>query len=150
MMPTAAGSGADSLEPIERVVLFNDGTNQLLLSAFFNEEIRVVVQGQEEGPEYITRTSVLIRPDRRVVCYAETTVFKNGCSQEVLEKVRDRRTPLGSIIRSAHDRVEKKLISFGRSSDRFFRKYEIASDELRFIIREEFPISAFRVGAVET
>ncbi|MCL4340278.1 MAG: hypothetical protein JRN32_01480 [Nitrososphaerota archaeon] len=150
MIPTGNRSGAKILEPVERMILFNDGTNQLLLSAFFNEEIKVIVLRQEENDESIARTSTLIKPDGTVVCYADTKIMKKVCSSSVLAKVKNRCIPLGGIIKSEHKGVEKKLISFGKGSDRFFRKYEIAGDGLYFIINEEFPISAFKVGTVET
>ncbi len=146
----------ESLSPVERLILANEGTVQTLLSVLFKIPIEVVVLNQiEKG--VIIRWSKLVAdysPDcKMTVCLAQSAISSDNPG--FLTGIREMKMGIGQLI-SAKSLITRRTIKgFYSDENVFSRIYQIEDvgmtpleSHINCLITEVFPKEPFLKASV--
>ena len=135
----------EDLNGIERVLAAHTGTVQLLLSLYFDEEVVVVVQSQEERDGGAFRNVMLrLRESQVVVCHASSFIDFQRCTGGVVVDVRERKLGLGQIAVKHQINTVRTLKALTVVGDSIQRTYSMEGKGLYYEITETFPRVEFR------
>ena len=145
---------------LERAVVCNDGTVQMMLSAIFCAPVKVVVKRQVEHKTVITREVELIAVQsgshEYVVCEASSVIEKRGLLPGFLTGILERNMGIGQLISAIGINTNRRIFSMDSSKKYFTRHYEIkeipdsvyAKDILNIDITEQFPRELYAIKGV--
>jgi len=134
--------------PLERVILLNEGTVLTLLSVLFSVPIKVKVISQKEVNKTISRYVVLeaiYSEDVEMkipVCFAHSLMAIEE-NREILKEIREKKLGIGQIIASKKLRVERELIATYNNKVFFAREYSIKGEGINIFITEVYPKCSF-------
>ena len=133
------------LNPFERILAAHTGTVQLLLSLYFNQEVVVEVQSQEERDGGAYRKVVLrLKESQQEVCWALSHIDFQRCTGGVVVDVRSRELGLGQIALKGQINTERTLMDLRVEVDRIQRTYIMEGPGLYYEITEIFPRALYR------
>lgn len=132
----------------ERMILYNEGTVQTLLSTIFCAPIKVQVISQHELADVIVRWVRLAieysnSREPEVVCWAESVIPKHSNPPEILLAIREKKAGIGQIISTYKLNTIRRLLSFYSDDIVFARSYCIQGD-CDIFITETFPRETFK------
>lgn len=152
----------DNTSSVERLILYNEGTVQTLLSVLFKVPIRVEIMSQIEHDHYIIRWTKLIAyhslANQVVVCVAESVIDKEKAYNGFLTGIREKKSGIGQLISSIEVETKRDILGFYSDSSIMSRTYTINSipyireseeDKTIFVtITEVFPKEVFKTASV--
>lgn len=152
----------DNTSSVERIILFNEGTVQTLLSVLFKVPIRVQVCSQIEQDKYIVRWSKLVAyrspEDQVTVCLAQSIIDKENIYHGFLTGIREQKLGIGQLIASIEVETKRDVFTCYSDSNLLSRSYTIQSipyiresdkDKSIFVtITEIFPKEVFKKASV--
>lgn len=142
----------EGTNPLEKVILCNEGTVQTLLSVIFGVPIKVEVIHQHETNTNIIRWSRLVAefsPDNIIqVCSAQTVITKSECPEGFINGIIEADRGIGQLISSIGLNTKRKLIMVDTNKNTFSRAYVIESmgqnsPMLKVFITETFTKSVY-------
>ena len=145
---------------LERAVVCNDGTVQMMLSAIFYNPVKVIVTNQHETDTEILRSVELVAVQsgghEYVVCRASSVIQKMGLLPGFLTGIRECNMGIGQLISSLGINTRRRIISFDSNEKYLGRQYEIkeipvyvyARDILNITISEIFPRELYAIKGV--
>ena len=150
---------------LERAVVCNDGTVQMMLSAIFCAPVKVVITKQVERASDIMRDVelVAIQPGGHeyIVCKAWSTIQKKGLSPGFLTGIQEQNMGIGQLISALGINTNRRIMYIGADKTHFVRHYEIkeiprkgvpgytyARNILSISINEQFPRGLYAIKGV--
>lgn len=144
-----------AITPIERVIIYNENTNQKLLSIILNTEVKVEVISQIEVHGliirwvklYIEKINTFMQTDKITVCLAESIIFTKyeGFKTGIIEK----RMGIGELLSALKINTERKILGIYVDNNMFTRTYSLRSingdiiPDIDITITEVFPKAVF-------
>jgi len=125
----------NGFRPVERVLLSSAGTLQTVLSALFNEPVKVKVVEQYQEDDVIHRKVDLVAGDR-VVCKAESEI--SVVREDVRSAILAGNMGLGQILSHLNIRPSFRLLEVGGDEDIFWRVYKLEAPGVSYTIKETF------------
>lgn len=142
-------------DPLERVVLANEGTVQTLMSVLFGVPIKVEVISQIELSSVIVRWARLIADYGSgmviTVCLAESVIDKSTSYNGFMNGIREKNSGIGQLLSACCIKTTRELLGFYSDSSIFSRTYRISGGDSRIekevsiIITEVFQKDAFKM-----
>jgi len=141
------------MDPLERVILANDGTVQSLLSVVFRVPISVEVISQMELFGSIYRWVKLVanyNTMERTVALAMSVVPIVGNSKEVIDGLKERKQGIGQLLSSLGFVTKRELLGFYSDDLTFSRVYRIKGNKIKddaecdLLITEIFPRESYK------
>ncbi|KKL22432.1 hypothetical protein LCGC14_2435490 [marine sediment metagenome] len=139
-----------NLNPIERLLAGHTGTVQLLLSLWFNTEVTVLVERQQEyDVKVIKRQGALMADylrngERLAVCGVLSYIDVPKCSESVVHLVRAQELGLGQIAVLLGIPTVRSLTDLEVDDRRIQRTYIMEGPGLHYTITEAFPRELFQ------
>ena len=123
--------------PLQRILLTATGTLQGVLSAYFGQEVRVVVREQAAEDPWVLHRVADLMAGELVVCQADSqiTLTLDKVRQEVLAK----QMGIGQILEGLEIRPKFQLLEVGRGNGAFWRLYKLEGPGVVYRITETFP-----------
>lgn len=129
--------------PLARIFLATPGTLQGTLSAYFGTPIGIEVRHQEHRADgSLHRVADLVRRDHgTAVVHATTTLEVER--EDARELVLANQHGIGQILVMLGIHSTFELLRVGEDDACIWREYRLGGEGVRYLIREEFPRSAF-------
>ena len=123
--------------PLQRILLTATGTLQGVLSAYFGQEVQVVVREQAAEDGWVVHRVADLMAGGLVVCHADShiTLTLDKVRQEVLAK----QMGIGQILEALEIRPKFRLLEVGRGNRAFWRLYKLEGPGVVYRITETFP-----------
>ena len=124
----------------QKVLLAETGTVEQVLSILTGSTVRVKVVEQKENAKTITRRSIIMNDEGKVLIRAHSKVFMSSLPAKVVSQIRRKEAGIGTIISSSGLETFRKIVQLGYdpASRSVFRKYQIIyRKKVVFEIREE-------------
>ena len=123
--------------PLQRIVLTATGTLQGVLSAYFGQEVRVVVREQTAEDRWVVHRVADLMAGEVVVCHADSQITLT--LDKVREQVLAKQMGIGQILEALEIRPKFRLLEVGRGNGAFWRLYELEGPGVVYRITETFP-----------
>ena len=124
----------------QKVLLAETGTVEQVLSILTGSTVRVKVVEQKENAKTITRRSIIMNDEGKVLIRAHSKVFMSSLPAKVVSQIKRKEAGIGTIISSSGLETFRKIVQLGYdpASRSVFRKYQIIyRKKIAFEIREE-------------
>ena len=124
----------------QKVLLAETGTVEQVLSILTGSTVRVKVVEQKENAKTITRRSIIMNDEGKVLIRAHSKVFMRSLPAKVVSQIKRKEAGIGTIISSSGLETFRKIVQLGYdpASRSVFRKYQIIyRKKIAFEIREE-------------
>ncbi|KAI8611003.1 hypothetical protein BC830DRAFT_1069248 [Chytriomyces sp. MP71] len=145
----------DGFSPLERILLTANGNVQRILSAFYNNPVRVKIINNDRKPvsppvPHGTDSPILAEFDREVqlvcgdsiLCTATSTITLGNA--EYVKLVVEDGIGIGQLFRHLSILPDFELINVGRDEGVFWRVYSLSNGHnVRCVLKEVFPIDVF-------
>ena len=127
--------------PLQRILLTATGTLQGVLSAYFGQQVRVVVRKQAVEDRWVVHRVADLMAGELVVCHADSqiTLTLDKVREELLAKQKG----IGQILEALGIRPEFRLLEVGRGDGDFWRVYKLEGPGVVYRITETFPEGLF-------
>lgn len=147
------------INPIERLILCNDGTVQTLLSVLFGVPVKVEILSQQQIGDigilrwiklvavYTTKSALSPAPEEEIVaCLAESVIPLKNNPEGFLTAIREQKMGIGQILKATGLKQERQVFGLYADENVIARNYRISGD-VEMIITETFPREAIKKAA---
>lgn len=120
------GKIPEGLSPVERLILFNEGTVQTFLSVLFRVPIKVNVISQIDFAHVIIRWSQLIAecPSKDItVCFAESVIRTNASG--FMTGIKEKSLGIGQLIAALRLETNRSVLGCYSDNNVFSRTYRL-------------------------
>jgi chorismate-pyruvate lyase len=124
----------------QKTLLAETGTIEQILSILIGSAVRVNIVEQRENEKKISRESVILDDEDRVLIRAHSKIFVHNIPRKIACQIRQKQLGIGTIIANSHLETFRKIIEVGYDpvNKSVFRRYQIIyKKKVAFEIRED-------------
>ena len=128
------------LELAQKTLLAETGTIEQVLSILTGAAVRVNIVEQRENKKIISRDSILLNDEDKVLIRAHSKIFVYNLPRKIACQIRQKQLGIGTILANSHLETFRKIIEVGYdpANRSVFRKYRIIyRKKVAFEIMEE-------------
>ena len=128
------------LELAQKTLLAETGTIEQVLSILTGAAVRVNIVEQRENKKIISRDSILLNDEDKVLIRAHSKIFVYNLPRKIACQIRQKQLGIGTILANSHLETFRKITEVGYDpvNRSVFRKYRIIyRKKVAFEIMEE-------------